>query len=220
VDKPWLKNYPEGVPEEIDLSRYSSILDIYDASIEAYADRVAYVNFDKELTFRELDRLSEQFAAYLQGLGLQKGDRIALMMPNIFQYPVAIFAALKAGLVIVNTNPMYTARELRHQLNDSGARAIVVVENFAHVVQKVRDDVPVEHIVTTRIGDLLGFPKGTLIDFVLRYVKKAVPPFSLPGAVRFPDALRRGAGRSVNRVEQTLDDIAFLQYTGGTTGVA
>jgi long-chain acyl-CoA synthetase len=220
VDKPWLKNYPEGVPEEIDLSRYSSILDIYDASIEAYADRVAYVNFDKELTFRELDRLSEQFAAYLQGLGLQKGDRIALMMPNIFQYPVAIFAALKAGLVIVNTNPMYTARELRHQLNDSGARAIVVVENFAHVVQKVRDDVPVEHIVTTRIGDLLGFPKGTLIDFVLRYVKKAVPPFSLPGAVRFPDALRRGSGRSVNRVEQTLDDIAFLQYTGGTTGVA
>ena len=220
MDKPWLKNYPEGVPEEIDLSRYSSILDIYDASIEAYADRVAYVNFDKELTFRELDRLSEQFAAYLQGLGLQKGDRIALMMPNIFQYPVAIFAALKAGLVIVNTNPMYTARELRHQLNDSGARAIVVVENFAHVVQKVRDDVPVEHIVTTRIGDLLGFPKGTLIDFVLRYVKKAVPPFSLPGAVRFPDALRRGAGRSVNRVEQTLDDIAFLQYTGGTTGVA
>jgi long-chain acyl-CoA synthetase len=220
VEKPWLKNYPEGVPEEIDLSSYSSILDIYDASMAKFADRVAYLNFNKELTYRELDRLSEQFAAYLQGLGLGKGDRIALMMPNILQYPVAIFGALKAGLVIVNTNPMYTARELRHQLNDSGARAIVVVENFAHVVQKVRDEVPVEHIVTTRVGDLLGFPKGTLIDFVLRYVKKAVPAFSLPGAVRFPDALKRGAGGTVKRVDNTLDDIAFLQYTGGTTGVA
>jgi len=220
VEKPWLKNYPEGVPEEIDLDRYTSILDIYDASIEAYADRVAYVNFGKEMTFGELDRLSEQFAAYLQGLGLQKGDRIALMMPNILQYPVAIFGALKAGLVVVNTNPMYTARELRHQLTDSGARAIVVVENFAHVVQKVRDEVPVEHIITTRVGDLLGFPKGTLIDFVLRYIKKAVPPFNLPGAESFPDAVRRAGGRAVERVPHTLDDIAFLQYTGGTTGVA
>ena len=220
MEKPWLKNYPEGVPEEIDLDRYTSILDIYDASIATYTDRVAYVNFGKEMTFGELDRLSEQFAAYLQGLGLQKGDRIALMMPNILQYPVAIFGALKAGLVVVNTNPMYTARELRHQLTDSGARAIVVVENFAHVVQKVRDEVPVEHIITTRVGDLLGFPKGTLIDFVLRYVKKAVPPFNLPGAVSFPDAVRRGAGRAVERVPHTLDDIAFLQYTGGTTGVA
>ncbi|MEJ2384095.1 MAG: long-chain-fatty-acid--CoA ligase [Xanthomonadales bacterium] len=220
MDKPWLKNYPEGVPAEIDLNRYTSILDLYDASIETYADRAAYTNFDKELTFRELDRLSEQFAAYLQGLGLEKGDRIALMMPNILQYPVAIFGALKAGLVIVNTNPMYTARELRHQLTDSGARAIVVVENFAHVVEKVRDDVPVEHIVTTRVGDLLGFPKGTLIDFVLRYVKKAVPAFNLPGAVRFTDALRRGADQAVERAPNTLDDIAFLQYTGGTTGVA
>ena len=220
MEKPWLKNYPEGVPEEIDLDRYTSILDIYDASIEAYADRVAYVNFGKEMTFGELDRLSEQFAAYLQGLGLQKGDRIALMMPNILQYPVAIFGALKAGLVVVNTNPMYTARELRHQLTDSGARAIVVVENFAHVVQKVRDEVPVEHIITTRVGDLLGFPKGTLIDFVLRYVKKAVPPFNLPGAESFPDAVHRAGGRAVERVPHTLDDIAFLQYTGGTTGVA
>ena len=220
MEKPWLKNYPKGVPEEIELERYSSILDIYDTSLQSFADRVAYVNFGKELTFRELDRLSDQFAAYLQGLGLQKGDRIALMLPNILQYPVAIFAALKAGLVIVNTNPMYTARELRHQLNDSGARAIVVVENFAHVLEKVRDEVPIEHIVTTRVGDLLGFPKGALIDFVLRYVKKAVPEFKLPGAVRFPDALRRGAGKPVKRPTHTLDDIAFLQYTGGTTGVA
>jgi long-chain acyl-CoA synthetase len=220
VDKPWLNSYPEGVPAEIDLSPYSSILDIYDPAIRSYTDRIAYMNFGKTLTFGELDRLSERFGAYLQGLGLQKGDRIALMMPNIMQYPVAIFGALKAGLVVVNTNPMYTARELRHQLKDSGARAILVLENFAHVLEKVRPDVPVEHIVTARIGDLLGFPKGTLVDFVLRYVKKAVPPFNLPGAVRFTDALRRGAGRKVERTDTTLDDIAFLQYTGGTTGVA
>jgi len=220
VEKPWLNRYPEGVPAEIDLSPYTSIMDIYDASIASYSDRDAYLNFGKALSYAELDRLSEQFGAYLQGLGLVKGDRIALMMPNVLQYPVAIFGALKAGLVIVNTNPMYTARELRHQLTDSGAKAILVVENFAHVLQKVRSEVPVEHIVTTRVGDLLGFPKGTLIDFVLRYVRKAVPPFDLPGAVRFTDALKKGAGRKVERTDTTLDDIAFLQYTGGTTGVA
>ena len=220
MEKPWLNRYPEGVPAEIDLSPYASIMDIYDASIASYGDRDAYLNFGKALSYAELDRLSEQFGAYLQGLGLVKGDRIALMMPNVLQYPVAIFGALKAGLVIVNTNPMYTARELRHQLTDSGAKAILVVENFAHVLQKVRSEVPVEHIITTRVGDLLGFPKGTLIDFVLRYVRKAVPAFDLPGAVRFPDALKKGAGRKVERTDTTLEDIAFLQYTGGTTGVA
>jgi len=220
VDKPWLQRYPEGVPAEIDLSPYSSILDIYDQSMASFAQRVAYMNFDKSMTFAELDRLSEQFGAYLQGLGLEKGDRIALMLPNILQYPVAIFGALKAGLVIVNTNPMYTARELRHQLNDSGARAILVVENFAHVLEKVRAEVPVEHVITTRVGDLLGFPKGALINFVLKNVRKAVPAFSLPGAVRFPDALRQGRDHALRRVDNTLDDIAFLQYTGGTTGVA
>jgi long-chain acyl-CoA synthetase len=220
VEKPWLNNYPAGVPEEIDLDRYSSILDIYDQSLEKFAERAAYLNFGKSITYGELDRLSEHFAAYLQSIGLRKGDRIALMMPNILQYPVAIFGALKAGLVVVNTNPMYTPRELRHQLKDSGARAIVVVENFAHVLEKVRGEVPVEHIVTTRVGDLLGFPKGALINFVLKTVKKAVPPFSLPGAVGFADALKRGAGHTLARPGNTLDDIAFLQYTGGTTGVA
>jgi long-chain acyl-CoA synthetase len=220
VDKPWLKSYPEGVPAEIDLGGYSSILDIFDTAVNDYADRTAYMNFGKELSYPELDRLSRDFAAYLQSKGLQKGDRIALMMPNILQYPVAIFGALRAGLVVVNTNPMYTARELRHQLQDSGARAIVVVENFAHVLEKVKADVPVELVITTQIGDLLGFPKRNLINFVLKYVKKAVPAFNLPGAEKFNDALSEGSRHQLNRTEFTLDDIAFLQYTGGTTGVA
>jgi long-chain acyl-CoA synthetase len=220
VDKPWLKSYPEGVPAEIDLGGYSSILDIFDTAVKDYADRTAYMNFGRELSYPELDRLSRDFAAYLQSKGLQKGDRIALMMPNILQYPVAIFGALRAGLVVVNTNPMYTARELRHQLQDSGARAIVVVENFAHVLEKVKADVPVELVITTQIGDLLGFPKRNLINFVLKYVKKAVPAFNLPGAEKFNDALSEGSRHQLNRTEFTLDDIAFLQYTGGTTGVA
>ena len=220
MDKPWLNRYPEGVPAEIDLSAYNSILDIYQESLDKFRDRPAYMNFGKEISFNDWDRLSRDFGAYLQSLGLQKGDRIALMMPNIMQYPVAILGALRAGLIVVNTNPMYTARELKHQLTDSGAKAIVVVENFADVVEKVRDDVPVEHVITTRIGDLLGFPKGAVINFVLKHVKKAVPPFNLPGAVPFNDALREGGRHELARVDNELDDIAFLQYTGGTTGVA
>ena len=220
MDKPWLNRYPEGVPAEIDLSAYSSILDLLHQSLELYADRPAYMNFGKEISFGELDRLSRDFAAYLQDLGLQKGDRIALMMPNIMQYPVAIFGALRARMVIVNTNPLYTARELRHQLQDSGARAIVVVENFAHILEKVKPDVGVEFVITTQIGDLLGFPKKNLVNFVLKHVKKAVPPFNLPGAVKFNDALREGSRHQLNRADLTMDDIACLQYTGGTTGVA
>ena len=220
MEKPWLSRYPEGVPAEIDLSGYNSILDIYQESLEKFRDRPAYMNFGKEITFNDWDRLSRDFGAYLQSLGLQKGDRIALMMPNIMQYPVAIMGALRAGLIVVNTNPMYTARELRHQLTDSGAKAIVVVENFADVLEKVRSDVPVEHVITTRVGDLLGFPKGALINFVLKHVKKAIPPFNLPGAVPFNDAVYEGGRHELARVEYELDDIAFLQYTGGTTGVA
>ena len=220
MEKPWLSRYPEGVPAEIDLSGYNSILDIYQESLEKFRDRPAYMNFGKEITFNDWDRLSRDFGAYLQSLGLQKGDRIALMMPNIMQYPVAIMGALRAGLIVVNTNPMYTARELRHQLTDSGAKAIVVVENFADVLEKVRSDVPVEHVITTRVGDLLGFPKGALINFVLKHVKKAIPPFNLPGAVPFNDALHEGGRHELAPVENELDDIAFLQYTGGTTGVA
>jgi len=220
VNHPWLESYPEGVPAEIDLSEYSSILDIFNQSCDKFRDRVAYVNFDKELTFGELDRLTTDFAAWLQSKGLVKGDRIALMMPNILQYPVAMFGAMKAGLVIVNTNPMYTPRELKHQLEDSGAKAIVVVENFAHVLEKVRDEVGIEQIITTQIGDLLGFPKSLLINFVLKYVKKAIPSFNLPGSVTLNDALKQGSRLSLTPVEDVLDDIAYLQYTGGTTGVA
>jgi len=220
VNHPWLDSYPDGVPAEIDPSAYSSILDIFNQSCTKFRDRAAYVNFDKELTFGELDRLTTDFAAWLQSKGLVKGDRIALMMPNILQYPVALFGAMKAGMVIVNTNPMYTPRELKHQLEDSGAKAIVIVENFAHVLEKISNDVGVEQIITTQIGDLLGFPKSLLINFVLKYVKKAVPGFDLPGSVSFNDVLKQGSSLKLTPVEDVLDDIAFLQYTGGTTGVA
>ena len=220
MDKPWLSQYPDAVPAEIDLSEYTSILDIYEKSLEKYADRDAYMNFGKTLSFAELGRMSRDFAAFLQSLGLVKGDRIALMLPNIFQYPIAILGALQAGLIVVNTNPMYTPRELRHQLEDSGAKAIVVIENFADVLEKVINDVPVKHIITTRVGGLLGFPKGNLINFALKYVKKAIPAFKLPGSIRFDKALKEGSRHQLAPITNTLDDIAFLQYTGGTTGVA
>jgi len=220
VNKPWLDRYPDGVPAEIDPGEYSSIADIFNQSCEKYREQTAYINFDKELTFDELDRLSRDFAAWLQSKGMQKGDRIALMMPNILQYPVALFGAMRAGMVIVNTNPMYTPRELRHQLEDSGARAIVIVENFAHVLEEVHKDSPVEQIITTRIGDLLGFPKSLIVNFVLKYVKKAVPAFDLPGASQFNDALSAGSKLQLTAPGLDLDDLAFLQYTGGTTGVA
>ncbi len=220
MNKPWLESYPEGVPAEIDLNQYSSILDIFDQSCEKYRGQTAYINFDQHLTFGELDRLSRDFAAFLQSRGLQKGDRIAVMLPNILQYPVTLFGAMRAGLVVVNTNPMYTARELKHQLTDSGAKAIVIVENFAHVLEKVRSEVPVEQVITTRIGDLLDFPKGALLNFMLKYVKKAIPGFSLPGATGFGAALSQGSRLSLDAVELGHDDLAFLQYTGGTTGVA
>jgi len=220
VNQPWLNSYPEGVPAEIDLSGYASILDIFEQSCAEFADQTAYVNFEKELTYRELDRLTRDFAAWLQSQGMKKGDRIALMMPNILQYPVALFGAMRAGMVIVNTNPMYTARELKHQLQDSGARAIVVVENFAHVVEKVRNDVDLKLIITTAVGGLLGFPKGFLINFVLKYVKKAVPAYALMDATKFNVALKQGSRQKLHPVEFELEDIAFLQYTGGTTGVA
>jgi long-chain acyl-CoA synthetase len=220
VNKPWLNSYPKGVPAEIDLGKYSSIIDLFERSCAEHSEHAAFINFDTELNYGELESHTRNFAAWLQKNGLQKGDRIALMMPNILQYPIAIFGALRAGLVVVNTNPMYTARELKHQLTDSGARAIVVVENFAHVLQKVRDEVPVEHVITTGIGDLIRFPKGAVMNFVLKYVKKAIPAWSLPGSISFRDVLRQGAGHELRKVDVSLDDLAFLQYTGGTTGVA
>ncbi len=219
-DKPWLKHYSKGVPAEVDLSQYGSVNDILAQSCEANGPRVAFENFGTTITYHDLDRLSRNFAAALQARGLKPGDRIALMMPNILQYPVALFGALRAGLVVVNTNPMYTKRELRHQLVDSGARAIVVVENFAHVLESVRDEVPVEFIFTTAVGDMVRFPKGALLNFVIKHVRKAIPAWSLPGSERFTDVVAAGEKQPFQPVKVSFDDIAFLQYTGGTTGVA
>ncbi len=220
MEKPWLKSYPQGVPAQIDLSGYRSIVDLLEQSCSKYKDRMAYHNMGAEISYSELDYLTRNFAASLQDMGLQPGDRIALMMPNILQYPVALFGALRAGLVIVNTNPMYTARELRHQLVDAGAKAIVVVENFASVLESVRDEVPLEHIITTGVGDLLDFPKSLLVNFVLRHVKKSVPAWKLPGSEKFQDVLDKGKKLPLKPVNIAFEDIAFLQYTGGTTGVA
>lgn len=220
MQRPWLNSYPPGVPATIDLSEFNSIRDVLEQSCEKYKDRMAYHNMGTEITYADLDYLTRNFAAALQDMGLQQGDRIALMMPNILQYPVALFGALRAGLVVVNTNPMYTARELRHQLVDSGAKAIVVVENFASVVEKVIDDVPLEHVITTGVGDLLDFPKSLLVNFVLRYVKKSVPKWKLPGSERFQNVLDKGKKLPLKPVSIGIEDVAFLQYTGGTTGVA
>jgi len=220
MEKPWLKSYPPGVPAQIDLSGYRSIVDLLEQSCSKYKDRMAYHNMGAEISYSELDYLTRNFAASLQDMGLQPGDRIALMMPNILQYPVALFGALRAGLVIVNTNPMYTARELRHQLVDAGAKAIVVVENFASVLESVRDEVPLEHIITTGVGDLLDFPKSLLVNFVLRHVKKTIPAWKLAGSEKFQDVLDKGKKLPLKPVNIAFEDIAFLQYTGGTTGVA
>ena len=220
MDKPWLKSYPPGVPANIDLGEHASIADLFEKSCNKHRDRVAYHNMGADLTYAELDFLTRNFAAALQGMGLQQGDRIALMMPNTLQYPVAMFGALRAGLTIVNTNPMYTARELRHQLVDAGAKAIVIVENFASVLEGIRDEVPLEHVITTGVGDLLNFPKSFLVNFALRHVNKAIPAWSMPGSVKFTDVLDKGKKLPLKPVNIGFEDIAFLQYTGGTTGVA
>lgn len=221
--KPWLQSYPDGIRPEIDLGNYNSLVDMYHGAVQEFSDKPAFSNFGKTISFNELDTYTRYFAAWLKtNTNLQKGDRIAVMMPNLLQYPVVVFGALRAGFVIVNTNPLYTDRELEHQLKDSGAKAIVVVEAFAHTVADVVKNTDVETVVTTRFGDMLGFPKGALINFVIRYVKKMVPPFSLPGSHKLKDILSEGANLADNYQDEEvgLDDIAFLQYTGGTTGVA
>ncbi len=220
TDKLWLAHYSDGVPAEIDMNEFDSVVEIFEQSCRNYADSTAFVNFGRELSYTALDRQSRAFAARLQALGLEKGDRVAIMLPNLLQYPIALLGILRAGLVVVNTNPLYTARELKHQLSDSGARAIVVLENFAHNLASVIDDCPVEHVFVTGVGDLLGFPKGPLINFVLRYVKKEVPAWDIPGAERFTAALSKGASQSPEQPKLNHDDLAFLQYTGGTTGVS
>ena len=219
VDKIWLKHYPKGVPAEINVNEYASLRDVFDESVAKYATRPAYTCMGKTITFGELDTLSTAFAAWLQAKGCRKGTRVALMMPNILQYPICLFGTLRAGCTVVNVNPLYTARELEHQLNDSGAEVIVVVENFAHVVQQVITRTKVRHLIVTSIGELLGF-KGLIVDFVLRHVKKMVPAWSLPGAISLSAALAEGRRGKVEPVPLGHDDLAFLQYTGGTTGVA
>jgi long-chain acyl-CoA synthetase len=219
VDRIWLKSYPKGVPAEIDLNAYASVRDVFDRTIAHYGARRAYTCMGKSITFAELDARSAAFGAFLQGRGLAKGARVALMMPNILQYPVCVFGTLNAGCTVVNTNPLYTARELEHQLTDSGAEVIVVVENFAHTLQEVIGKTQVKQVVVTSIGELLGL-KGLLVDFVLRSVKKMVPDWNLPGSIRLGDALTEGSRRKLERRPIGHEDIAFLQYTGGTTGVA
>ena len=220
IDRPWLKAYPAGVPADVDASKYPSLVALMEESFQKYKDRVAYSFMGKEITFGETDSLSMAFGAYLQGLGLFKGDRVAIMMPNVPQYPVAVAAILRAGFVVVNVNPLYTPRELEHQLKDSGAKAIVIVENFASTLEQCLTNTPVKHIVLCAMGDQLGLVKGALVNYVVRTVKKMVPPFNLSGAVRFNDALAQGARGALRRPDIKPDDIAVLQYTGGTTGVS
>ncbi|MBL8484578.1 MAG: AMP-binding protein, partial [Rhodocyclaceae bacterium] len=221
MEKIWLASYPPGVPAEIDVNEYSSIGDLFEKSCARYAAGEAYVSFGKSITYAELDALSAQWGAFLQSrLKLAPGARVAVMMPNCLQYPITVFGTLRAGYTVVNCNPLYTPRELEHQLKDSGAEVIVIVENFCVTLQEVLAHTAVRQVVVTGLGDMLGFPKSLLINFVLRHVKKMVPPWNIPNALRFKDALAQGAGQALRKVAVTHDDIAFLQYTGGTTGVA
>lgn len=219
--RPWQRFYPKGVPHEINPDAYPSLAALMDEAFRRFADRPAYACLGKQITFGELDRLSAQFGSFLQNdLGLQKGDRIAIQMPNTLQYPVAMFGALRAGLAVVNTNPLYTPREMQHQFKDSGAKAIVILANFAQNLQKILDKTDIQHVIITELGDLLGFPKKLVVNAVVRYVRKLVPAYNLPGAITFGDALSRGSRQPFRPVSLTNADTAFIQYTGGTTGVS
>jgi len=221
MDKVWLKNYSAGVPETIDPEQFESLVTMIEASLAEYSDKEAFTNLGVTLTFKELDEKSKQLASYLQHtLHLKKGARVAIMMPNLLQYPIALYGILRAGMVAVNVNPMYTSRELRHQLSDSGAEAIVILANFAHVLADIVDETPVRRIIVTQVADLCPWPKRTLINFMIKSVKKMVPAFHLPKYDSFLKALVKGKRKEFSPVEVSSDDIAFLQYTGGTTGVA
>ncbi|MGZ8304472.1 MAG: long-chain-fatty-acid--CoA ligase [Telluria sp.] len=220
MDKFWLKSYPPGVPSEINPDQYTSLVQMLEESFQKYASRNAYVCMDKFITYAEVDACSKKLAAWLQSRGMKKGARVAVMMPNVLQYPIAIAAILRAGYTVVNVNPLYTPRELEHQLTDSGSEAIIVLENFANTVQQVLAKTSVKHIIVADMGEMLGFAKGMLVNFVVRNVKKLVPAYALPNAVRFSDALPQGAKMKFTPVEATSADVAFLQYTGGTTGVS
>lgn len=220
MEKIWLERYPNGVPKEIDPDHYASLVEIFEESVKKYRDHVAFSNMDTEITYGQLDELTTKFAAYLQGIGLKKGDPVAVMMPNLLQYPVALFGILRAGMTVVNVNPLYTARELKHQLTDSKSRAIVILKNFAHTLEKIEKDVQLDKVILTGIGDMLPVPKRWIVNLVVKYVKKMVPSYSLSKTIEFNDVLAEGAKKSYTRPQVASDDLAFLQYTGGTTGVS
>ncbi len=220
MEKVWIKRYPAGVPATIDADHYASLLEIFEESLAKYADRIAYVNMDHQLSFKELDQQSRNFAAYLQAQGLQKGDAVAIMMPNLLQYPIALFGTLRAGMTVVNVNPLYTPRELKHQLSDANCKAIVILDNFASTLEKVVAEVPVKHVILTAIGDMLPAPKRWIVNLVVKYVKKMVPSYQLSNTIDFRSVLSQGAQADYSRPTVTGDDLAFLQYTGGTTGLA
>ena len=221
MEKVWLKSYPPGMPEEVPDPPFRSVRDLFEQAFEKYPNNAAYTNMGKTLTYAELDRMSMRFACYLQNtLGLTRGERVAIMLPNILQYPVVMCGIFRAGLVVVNVNPLYTARELLHQLKDSGTKCIIILENFAHILEDVIAETSVEHVVVTGIGDLLSWPKSTLTNFMLRYVKKAVPAYKFSNSITFRQALAAGTSQALNEVDIGYADIAYLQYTGGTTGVS
>lgn len=220
-DYPWFAAYPEGTPREIGALEYNSLIDMFDKASVRFSDKVAFENMGVKLTYAQVDRLSTDFAAYLQGeLGLKQGERIAIQMPNLLQFPIAFIGALKAGLIVVNTNPLYTPREMEHQFKDSGAAAIVIVANFANNLEQILDKIPAKHIIVTHMGDMLGAVKGAIVDFVVKRVKKMVPAFNLPGHKTFKEALRKGATLTLNKPAVNVEDVAVLQYTGGTTGIS
>ncbi|TFV97464.1 long-chain-fatty-acid--CoA ligase [Algoriphagus kandeliae] len=220
-DFPWYKHYPELVDKEVDCEAYSSISDLFEESVQKFQDAVAYECMGKTLSFNDLDRMSANFANYLiHDLKLPKGSRVAIQMPNILQYPVVMFGVLRAGMVVVNTNPLYTPAEMKHQFNDSGADVVVIVANFAYNLEKIRNEIQAKHVIVTELGDLLGGLKGTIVNMVVKHVKKMVPAYSIPGAVSLKSALAKGARQSFQKINLTLADTAFLQYTGGTTGVS
>ena len=221
MERFWLNSYPEGVPHDIDFGEYTSVFDFFKNTCEDFPTKPGYSNFGKTLSYAEIDKLSKQFAAYLQNdLGMKKGQRLGIMLPNLLQYPIALYGAMRAGIVIVNIDPQYTVRELTHQLNDSGADAILFLDNFGDVVQKTLPNTKVKHVISTKLGDCLDFPKSALINFVLKHVKKVIPKFNIPQAVRFTDTLKIGSQSTNKDAKLSFDDVLFLQYTGGTTGVS